>query len=84
MIRRNANFRLAMRVGISSCLMKNSVLIQQNVQNTPFLWYWGLNSEPSPLITPLALFCEGFFRDTVSQTICPDWLQTLILLIPAS
>jgi hypothetical protein len=26
----------------------------------------GLNSGPLPQATPLALFCEGFFRDSVS------------------
>jgi hypothetical protein len=49
-----------------------------------FLWYWGLNSRPTPQVTPPATFCEGFFRDRVSQTICLGWLQTLILLISAS
>jgi hypothetical protein len=27
-----------------------------------FLWYWGLNSGPTPWATPPALFCEGFFK----------------------
>jgi hypothetical protein len=31
-----------------------------------------------------ALFCLGYFWDRVSWTICPDWLQTVILLISAS
>jgi hypothetical protein len=31
-----------------------------------------------------SLFCDGFFRDKFSQTICPGWLQTVILLISAS
>jgi hypothetical protein len=26
-----------------------------------FLHYWGLNSGPSPWVTPLALFCDEFF-----------------------
>jgi hypothetical protein len=30
------------------------------------------------------LFCEGFYRDGVLQTICPGWLRTMILLIAAS
>jgi hypothetical protein len=34
--------------------------------------------------TPPALFCFGCFRDRVSWTIYPDWLQTSILLISAS
>jgi hypothetical protein len=29
------------------------------------------------------LFCVGFSRDRVSQTICPSWLQTVILLVSA-
>jgi hypothetical protein len=28
-------------------------------------------------------FCVSYFQDRVSQTICPDWLQTVILLISA-
>jgi hypothetical protein len=27
------------------------------------------------------IFCDRVFQDTVSQTICPGWLQTAILLI---
>jgi hypothetical protein len=49
-----------------------------------FLRYWGLNIGPTPWATPPILFCEGFFQDRVSQTICPGWLQTTILLISAS
>jgi hypothetical protein len=48
------------------------------------LWYWGLNSGPTPQATPPALFCEGFFQDRVSQTIYLGSLQTSILLISAS
>jgi hypothetical protein len=29
-------------------------------------------------------FMMWFFRDRVSRTICPDWLQTAILLISAT
>jgi hypothetical protein len=29
-------------------------------------------------------FCTGYFQDRVSQTICPGWLWTKILLISAS
>jgi hypothetical protein len=51
-----------------------------------FLWYWSLNSEPTPWATLPALFCKFFFFfwDRVLQTICPGWLQTVILLISAS
>jgi hypothetical protein len=30
------------------------------------------------------LFCVGYFPDGASWTICPGWLQTMILLISAS
>jgi hypothetical protein len=49
-----------------------------------FWQYWGLNSGPMPWATPPSLFCKGFFQDSISQTICPCWPQTLILLICAS
>jgi hypothetical protein len=50
-----------------------------------FLWYWGLNSGPTPWATPSALFLVmGFFWDRVLQTICSGWLWTVILLISAS
>jgi hypothetical protein len=49
-----------------------------------FFWkFWGLNSGPTSWATPRALFCDGFFRDRVSQTFCTGWLRTLILLISA-
>jgi hypothetical protein len=48
------------------------------------LWYWDLNSGPTPLATPPALFCDMFFRDGVSQTICLGWLLNRIFLISAS
>jgi hypothetical protein len=34
--------------------------------------------------TTSLIFVKGFFRDSVLQTICPAWLQTMILLISAS
>jgi hypothetical protein len=49
-----------------------------------FLWYWGLNSEPIPSVTPPALSCDGFIWDRVLWTICHSWLQTMVLLISAS
>jgi hypothetical protein len=48
------------------------------------LLYWGLNSGTTPWATPPALFYDGSFWDRVSQTICPGWSQTEILLISAS
>jgi hypothetical protein len=47
-----------------------------------YLRYWGLNSGPTPWATPSAppFFCEGFFWDRVSWTICPGWLWNSILL----
>jgi hypothetical protein len=50
-----------------------------------FFWqYWGLNSRPTPWATPPALFCDGFFQNRVSRTICPSWFWTAILLITTS
>jgi hypothetical protein len=49
-----------------------------------FLVVWGLNSGPSPWITPPALFLWRCFRDRVLWTICPGWLWSTILLISAS
>jgi hypothetical protein len=47
--------------------------------------YWGLiELRADTWATPPAFFCDGFFQDRVSQTICPVWLQTRILLISAS
>jgi hypothetical protein len=43
-----------------------------------------LNSGPSPWITPSALFLWRFFEIGSHGTICPGWLQTVILLISAS
>jgi hypothetical protein len=38
------------------------------LKQTLFLcvWYWALNSRPTPLATSPARFCEGFFRGRVS------------------
>jgi hypothetical protein len=43
-----------------------------------------LISGPIPGATPPALFCDGFFGDRISWTICLGWLWTVILVIPAS
>jgi hypothetical protein len=40
-----------------------------------------LNSGSSPWAAPPALFGKGILQHRVSQTICPGWLQTVILLI---
>jgi hypothetical protein len=32
----------------------------------------------------IPFFCDGYFRDRVSWTLCPGWLQTMIHLISAS
>jgi hypothetical protein len=48
-----------------------------------FIWYWVLNSGPAPWATPPVLFCDGFFHNRVSRTICPAWLWTTILLLSA-
>jgi hypothetical protein len=31
-----------------------------------YLWYWGLNSGPTPQTTPPVLFVMGFFQNRVS------------------
>jgi hypothetical protein len=46
--------------------------------------YWGLNSGPTPWATPPALYCDEYFQDRVSWTICPSCLWTVVLLISAS
>jgi hypothetical protein len=43
-------------------------------------WYWGLNSGPSPWATPPALFLWRVFEIS-AWTVCPGWLQNMILLI---
>jgi hypothetical protein len=43
-----------------------------------------LKSRSTPWVTSPAPFCERLFQDSVSQTICPGWFRTAILLISAS
>jgi hypothetical protein len=45
------------------------------------VWTHGLHLEPSP---PAPFFWCFFYLDKVSWTICPSWLQTVILLIYVS
>jgi hypothetical protein len=49
-----------------------------------FFFSTGLNSGLKPWGTPPDLFCDGFFRDRVSQTTCLGLLWNIILLISAS
>jgi hypothetical protein len=55
-----------------------------------YLWNWGLSLELHILADTLPLephsspFCSGYFGDGISQTICPGWHHTVILLISAS
>jgi hypothetical protein len=35
------------------------------------VWYWGLNSGPTPCATPPAPFCDGFFQDRVLRNYLP-------------
>jgi hypothetical protein len=44
----------------------------------------GLELRTYILTNPPALYCEGFFQDRVSRTICLGWLGTVILLISTS
>jgi hypothetical protein len=53
-------------------------------KNIFFFWFWGLNSGLTPWATLPALFLWRVFWDRVSQTFCPGWLWTLVLLISAS
>jgi hypothetical protein len=48
------------------------------------VWYWSLNSGPTPWATLPATFYDGFFWDRILQTICPGWLWTSLLLTSAS
>jgi hypothetical protein len=42
-----------------------------------FLWYWGLNSGPTPRATPPAPFCDGYFlRQSLSWTVFPGLTLT--------
>jgi hypothetical protein len=58
--------------------------IQGSVTHFFFWQYWSLNSGPSPWATPPALFCDEYFWDRVSRTICPGYIRTTILLISVS
>jgi hypothetical protein len=44
----------------------------------------GLNLRAFTLSHSASSFWDGYFRDRVSRTICPGWLQTMILLTSAS
>jgi hypothetical protein len=57
---------------------------EENYLFFSFLWYWSLNSGPSPWVTPPALFLWRVFQDRISQTVCLARLPTVILLISAS
>jgi hypothetical protein len=57
-----------------------SKVLSAQIDLTFFLWYWDLNSGPTPWTTPPALFYDGFFWGRGSRTICPGWLQTVILI----
>jgi hypothetical protein len=48
------------------------------------LWYWGLNSGPTPWATPLTVFVRVFFKIGSLRIICLGWLQTAIFMISAS
>jgi hypothetical protein len=49
-----------------------------------FFQHWGLNSGPTSWATPPVLCFERSFWDRVLRTICPGWLQIVILMISAS
>jgi hypothetical protein len=78
--------RMGMETRAFYMLGKHSTACQLEILNLFFffLWYWGLNSGPTPWATPPALFLWTVFWDRVSKTICLGWLQTSSLLISAS
>jgi hypothetical protein len=65
---------------LKNILMKNCLEIYI-ITCISFLWCWDLNSGPTSCAIPPALFCDGFFQDRFSWTICLGWLATAILLI---
>jgi hypothetical protein len=54
------------------------------IQGFELMASWLLSRYFTTWATSPTLFCVGFFWDTVSQTSCLGWLQTVILLISAS
>jgi hypothetical protein len=40
------------------------------------LQYWGLNLQPIPWATPPTLYCDGFFRNMISRTVCWNLIFT--------
>jgi hypothetical protein len=64
-----------MSAGITG--LNHNTQIEAHIKFFFFFLIQGLHLEP-------ALFCDGFFRDRVSQTIFLGWFQTEILLIAAS
>jgi ABC-type Fe3+ transport system permease subunit len=50
----------------------------------PFFVVLGLEFRAFTLSHSTSPFCDGYFWDRVSWTICLSWLQTVILLISAS
>jgi hypothetical protein len=78
--------RIPLILNTLCCLLATNGLGCPATQDTFFsffLWYWGLNSGPSPWATPLALFLWRVFRDRIPQLFCSGWLWTATLLISA-
>jgi hypothetical protein len=57
------------------------------VMSQPFFFFFlvlGLELKAFTLNHSASPFCDRYFQDRFSQTICPSWLRTTILLISAS
>jgi hypothetical protein len=60
--------------------------LQSNKNFYLFLFFvvLGLELRAYTLSHSTSPFCDGFFQYWVTRVICPDWLQTAIILISAS
>jgi hypothetical protein len=66
------------------CHLMHNIFYLVKLNDNSFLQYWGLNSGPSPWAIYQSFFCDRFFQDRLSWTICPGWLWTAIHLISVS
>jgi hypothetical protein len=72
-------------LGSKKFLKSSKIYCIKNVNTFVCVWFWGLNSGPTPSANLPALFlCGEFFQDKVLRTICPGWLRTAVLLISVS
>jgi hypothetical protein len=59
-------------------------LKQEDIKVFCFVLVLGLEIRACTLSHSTSPFCDGYFQDRISQTICLGWLGTMILLISAS